>query len=471
MSWEHDLAKMITDQGRTGGGASGYLRGDVISPKWDEDAEDWTDGELIISTLGGSVMLTEGMVDRLGTCGKLHDGMTVILLPGERALRGGQRFFVLEVPGHGDTAGREAPDSHPIPAITGLRGELDDHDGRLEDLEDVRVPALEHDMNDGDGKVPLLTGRVSALETGKADRVHTHAMGEVTGLAALADQVAGIAARGGEPNVIETVKRNGTPLVPDANKAVDIAVPEKVSDLTNDSGYQTAGQVQTAVNAGLASLLTATVYGPSALVSFDAGAGGLPVRAVRVAAGTGVSSAAVYLTGKNLFDKAHAKNEYIGADGSVTEASNARCSGYIPISGVCTCSVQRIGTGTDNLLRVALYDANKTFLSRKLSGSASAGNYNTVTIDGSTASYIRVGIFTGSQDVNTMQVELGSSRTAYEAFGGAWSCDPGTGALTPPVMTARAGVNHVWSDEGDVTVEYGAFLLAIQAEIEALTSS
>lgn len=44
---------------------------------------------------------------------------------------------------------------------------------------------------------------------------------------------------GGDTNVIETVKVNGTALTPDANKAVDIPVPTKVSDLNNDSGFIT----------------------------------------------------------------------------------------------------------------------------------------------------------------------------------------------------------------------------------------
>lgn len=39
---------------------------------------------------------------------------------------------------------------------------------------------------------------------------------------------------GGAPNVIEIVKVNGTPLTPDGNKAVDVTVPTKTSDLTND---------------------------------------------------------------------------------------------------------------------------------------------------------------------------------------------------------------------------------------------
>lgn len=49
----------------------------------------------------------------------------------------------------------------------------------------------------------------------------------------LSDKVDDIIAEGGEPNVIETVKVNGTALVPVA-KAVDVIVPTKTSDLTND---------------------------------------------------------------------------------------------------------------------------------------------------------------------------------------------------------------------------------------------
>lgn len=52
-------------------------------------------------------------------------------------------------------------------------------------------------------------------------------------LDALDTKVDGIIAEGGEPNVIETVKVNGTALTP-VNKAVDVTVPTATSDLTND---------------------------------------------------------------------------------------------------------------------------------------------------------------------------------------------------------------------------------------------
>lgn len=50
---------------------------------------------------------------------------------------------------------------------------------------------------------------------------------------ALEDKVDEIIAEGGEPNVIEVVKVNGTALTP-VNKAVDVTVPTATSDLTND---------------------------------------------------------------------------------------------------------------------------------------------------------------------------------------------------------------------------------------------
>lgn len=44
---------------------------------------------------------------------------------------------------------------------------------------------------------------------------------------------------GGDVNVIEVVEVNGVALTPDANKAVNVLVPTKVSELNNDSGFIT----------------------------------------------------------------------------------------------------------------------------------------------------------------------------------------------------------------------------------------
>lgn len=62
------------------------------------------------------------------------------------------------------------------------------------------------------------------------------------------NKLAGIAS-GAQVNTITTVKVNDTALTPDASKAVDITVPTKTSQLTNDSGYQSATAVESIIMA------------------------------------------------------------------------------------------------------------------------------------------------------------------------------------------------------------------------------
>ena len=78
-----------------------------------------------------------------------------------------------------------------------------------------------------------------------------------------AQKVDSLESAGAEANVIETVKVNGSPLSPDGSKAVNITVPTKVSQITNDSGFQTSAQVTSAINSKIAS-----VYKPGGSVAF-----------------------------------------------------------------------------------------------------------------------------------------------------------------------------------------------------------
>lgn len=68
---------------------------------------------------------------------------------------------------------------------------------------------------------------------------------------ALTDRVDGLETAGGEPNVITAVKVNGTAQAI-TDKAVDIKVPVKVSELTNDSKFQSDTQVATAIAQAIA---------------------------------------------------------------------------------------------------------------------------------------------------------------------------------------------------------------------------
>ena len=71
-----------------------------------------------------------------------------------------------------------------------------------------------------------------------------------TELNTLSGKVDGLITDGGEPNVITAIKVNGTAQTI-ADKAVDLAVPVKLSELTNDSGFQTSGDVSAAISAAI----------------------------------------------------------------------------------------------------------------------------------------------------------------------------------------------------------------------------
>lgn len=72
-----------------------------------------------------------------------------------------------------------------------------------------------------------------------------------------------MATTGGEPNKINSISVNGTVLTPDESKKVEIAVPVKTSDLTNDAKFQTETQVQDAIDAKMGS-----VYTPKGTIAF-----------------------------------------------------------------------------------------------------------------------------------------------------------------------------------------------------------
>lgn len=76
----------------------------------------------------------------------------------------------------------------------------------------------------------------------------TAEIGTGSTLAGVVSKVAGIDP-GAEVNIIETVKVNGTALTPDSNRAVDVTVPTKLTDLTNDGNFvQDASYVHTDSN-------------------------------------------------------------------------------------------------------------------------------------------------------------------------------------------------------------------------------
>lgn len=70
-----------------------------------------------------------------------------------------------------------------------------------------------------------------------------------TSVSNLEQRINEIVATGGEPNTINKIKVNGTEQQIAEDKSVDIVVPVKVSDLTNDSKFQTDAEVAAAIAA------------------------------------------------------------------------------------------------------------------------------------------------------------------------------------------------------------------------------
>lgn len=129
---------------------------------------------------------------------------------------------------HNSTTGRDANNCHPISAITGLQDALDAK------MDDSQIDT--ESLTDSDAKIPSSALMQDVLD-GKVDTVPGKGLSENDYTDADKAKLDGIEA-GAEVNVIETVKVNGSALTP-TDKAVDVPVPTKTSDITNDSGFIT----------------------------------------------------------------------------------------------------------------------------------------------------------------------------------------------------------------------------------------
>lgn len=104
----------------------------------------------------------------------------------------------------------------------------------IADTEILRLSQLvNYDDTEVQNTLTTLAGKVDALEKGAYDDTELR-----TAITEIQEDLEALA--GANANVIEIIKVNGTALTPDATKAVDITIPTKVSDLTNDANYLTA---------------------------------------------------------------------------------------------------------------------------------------------------------------------------------------------------------------------------------------
>lgn len=119
---------------------------------------------------------------------------------------------------------------------------------------------------------------------------------------------------GAQENVVESIKVNGAALTV-ADKSVDVAVPAKISDLTNDSGFQTGSQVSASITTALAGYSSIDAMN-TAIASAIAATG--PLKREIVTELPAVSSAdanAIYLVQKTNGKDSNVYTEYMVING------------------------------------------------------------------------------------------------------------------------------------------------------------
>ncbi|MCD8011664.1 MAG: hypothetical protein LUG99_00530 [Lachnospiraceae bacterium] len=85
-----------------------------------------------------------------------------------------------------------------------------------------------------------------------AERINAKNEALQTQVDSISSKVDSLVNTGGEPNTIESISVNGSAQEIDENKNVNIVVPTKTSDLTNDSGFQSETEVGEAIQAAIA---------------------------------------------------------------------------------------------------------------------------------------------------------------------------------------------------------------------------
>lgn len=183
---------------------------------------------------------------------------------------------------------------------------------------------------------------------GKVDKVLGKGLSTEDYTTAEQTKLAGIET-GAEVNVIETVRRNGTDL-PVSGKAVDVSVPVKTSELTNDSGFQTAAEIA----GGYLPLTGGTLTGS---LTLDPTSGSIPALTMVNAEKSGVGASRMTLrkNASSSSDNGTHLTDYVWGDGSAT---NAR------LVLVITRNVSQ----NANLIRLFKYDAGGTYTTYQLYG-------------------------------------------------------------------------------------------------------
>lgn len=99
----------------------------------------------------------------------------------------------------------------------------------------------------------LVWERIKNILSGKVDKVDGKGLSTNDYTSEEKTKLSGIAS-GSQVNVLEGIQRNGN-TVTITNKIANISVPTATSDLTNDSGFVTSSDVDTAISAAMTAVM------------------------------------------------------------------------------------------------------------------------------------------------------------------------------------------------------------------------
>ena len=114
------------------------------------------------------------------------------------------------------------------------------------------MPANNKHYLDNDGALYLVQ-KILTLLGGKVDKVDGKGLSTNDYTSEEKTKLSGIAS-GSQVNVLEGIQRNGN-TVTITNKIANISVPTATSDLTNDSGFVTSSDVDTAISAAMTTVM------------------------------------------------------------------------------------------------------------------------------------------------------------------------------------------------------------------------
>lgn len=179
---------------------------------------------------------------------------------------------------------------------------------------------------------------------------------------------------------------------------------------------------------------------------------------------SGFSSLNLTATGKNLFDKTQTLEEgNITDDGSIGSATGYVHTDYIKVNA----STDYVTSGDVALGNtrnaIACYDKDKNFLTRLLPSSAGGWTFTTT----SATAFIRMNLGGSSRDLNTIQLEEGTTATTYQAFGKNVTIPLGSTVYggTIDVTTGLLTIDKVYYTVDDFTWTYAPAYGRMQATL------